>query len=88
MHVAMVLGCGVLLLIIFLLFGKLWGGAEPAYGLAAKAFLPVWLVIALMNMWIGVTKAGYSVRDEFPIFLVVLAVPALLACLAIWRFAR
>ena len=27
-------------------------------------------------MWVGVAKAGYSVAEEAPIFLVVFAVPA------------
>ena len=41
-----------------------------------------WLVVSLVNMWVGVTKAGYSVREEFPILLIVFLVPALLAGLA------
>jgi hypothetical protein len=35
-----------------------------------------------------VTKAGYSVREELPILLVVFAVPAVAAGIAIWRLAR
>ena len=88
MHMAMVIGGGVVLLGLFLLFGKLWGGAQPDYGLAAKFFVPVWLAVALVNMWVGVTKAGYSVRDELPILVLVFAVPALLALLVAWRVAR
>lgn len=85
---AMVIGGGIVLLGLFLLFGRLWGGATPDLSLAAKAFVPVWLVIALVNMWVGVTKAGYSVRDELPILLIVFIVPAVLAGIAVWRFAR
>ena len=88
MHMLMVIGGGVVLFGLFLLFGKLWGGATPDYALAAKAFIPVWALIALANMWVGVTKAGYSVKDELPILLIVFAVPAVLAGLAIWRLAR
>ncbi|WP_306227062.1 hypothetical protein [Bosea beijingensis] len=88
MHVAMVIGGGVVLLGLFLLFGKLWGGTQPDYGLAAKLFVPVWLVIAVINLWVGVTKAGYSVREELPILVLVFAVPALLALLIAWRVAR
>ena len=88
MHMAMVIGGGVVLLGLFLLFGKLWGGAQPDYGLAAQLFVPVWLAVALVNMWVGVTKAGYSVRDELPILVLVFAVPALLALLIAWRVAR
>lgn len=88
MHMVMVIGGGAVLLGLFLLFGKLWGGASPDFALAAKLFIPAWLVVSLVNMWVGVTKAGYSVRDELPILLIVFAVPALLAGLAIWRLAR
>lgn len=88
MHVAMVIGGGVVLLGLFLLFGKLWGGAQLDYGLAAKLFVPVWLAVALVNMWVGVTKAGYSVREELPILVLVFAVPTLLALLIAWRVAR
>ena len=88
MHMAMVIGGGVVLLGLFLLFGKLWGGAEPAFALAAKLFMPAWLIVALINMWVGVTKAGYSVREELPILAVVFLVPAALALLVAWRVAR
>lgn len=88
MHVAMVIGGGVVLLGLFLLFGKLWGGAQPDYGLATKLFVPVWFVVAVVNLWVGVTRAGYSVREELPILVLVFAAPALLAVLIAWRVAR
>lgn len=88
MHMLMVIVGGAILLGLFLLFGKLWGGAEPDLGLAAKLFVPVWLAVALLNMWVGVTKAGYSVRDELPILAIVFLVPALVAAGIIWRMAR
>ena len=88
MHMAMVIGGGVVLLGLFLWFGKLWGGVGPNYALAAKLFVPVWLAVSLINMWVGVTKAGYAVRAELPILLVVFAVPAIVAALVVWRMAR
>lgn len=88
MHVAMVIGGGVVLLGLFLMFGRLWGGAMPDYALAAKLFVPIWALVALTNMWVGVTKAGYTVKDELPILVIVFAAPAVLAALAIWRLAR
>ena len=88
MHMAMVIGGGFVLLGLFLLFGQLWGGSAPDLALAAKLFIPAWLVVSLVNMWVGVTKAGYSVRDELPILLVVFLVPAAIACIAAWRLAR
>lgn len=88
MHMAMVIGGGIVLLGLFLLFGRLWGGTAPDLALAAKWFIPVWLAIAIVNMWVGVTKAGYSVREELPILLIVFCVPAVIAGIAIWRLAR
>jgi hypothetical protein len=87
MHVLMVIVGGVVLLGVFALFGKLWGDA-PGILLAAKSFIPVWLVLSIVNMWIGVTKAGYSVREEFPILLIVFAVPAIIAAVALWQLSR
>ena len=52
---------------------------------AALIFLPLWLVGAGMNMWVGVAKAAYSVKDELPIFLVLFAVPAAVMLLAWWK---
>jgi hypothetical protein len=88
MHMVLMIAGGLVSLGLFLLFGYLWGGARPDLVMAARLFIPVWLVIALVNMWVGVTRAGYSVRDELPILLLVFAVPALVAGVAIWRLAR
>jgi hypothetical protein len=49
------------------------------------SFVALWLVIAGTNMWIGVSKAGYSVADETPIFLLIFGVPAIAAVLLKWR---
>jgi hypothetical protein len=46
---------------------------------AALVFLPLWAIGAGINMYVGVKRAGYSVADEAPIFLVVFAVPAAVA---------
>ena len=58
-----------------------------ASGLAAGAliFLPLWLVGAGINLYLGVKTAGYSVREELPIFLLVFAIPAVAALLAWWK---
>jgi hypothetical protein len=88
MHMVMVIGGGLVLLGLFLLFGRLWGGADPDLAMAALLFIPAWLAVSLANMWVGVTKAGYSVREELPVLLVVFLVPAMIAGLAAWRLAR
>ena len=88
MHMIQVMAGGVLLLGVFLLFGKLWGSDALGSVTAAKAFIPVWLAIAVINMWIGVSKAGYTVREELPILLIVFLIPAAVAALAMWYFSR
>jgi len=88
-HTIKVIAAGFGLLGLFLLIGA-WLGSPSVTGLAtaARVFIPVWLVGAGINMWFGVTKAGYSVAEEIPFFLVVFAVPAAVAVLLAWRFAR
>ncbi|RZI72693.1 MAG: hypothetical protein EOP80_13175 [Variovorax sp.] len=88
MHVLMVIGGGLVLLGLFVLFGWLWGANAAGMALGAKAFMPAWLLIAAVNMWVGVAHAGYSAREEFPILLLVFAVPAVLAGLAVWRLSQ
>jgi hypothetical protein len=81
-----VIAGGVVLLGLFLFAGRLVNSAAPVAGMATAArwFIPVWLVAAGINLWVGVAKAGYSVAEEAPIFLVVFAVPAALAVLLVW----
>ena len=88
MHMAMVMGAGVLLLVVFVMFGWLWGASAAGMVLAAKFFMPVWLLVAAANMWVGVTHAGYTVRQELPILLIVFAVPAVVAAIAAWQLSR
>jgi len=86
MHTILVIGGGLVLLGVCLLVGRVTG-APPAAGMAAgaAAFLPIWLAAAAANMWFGVRRAGYSVAEEAPMFLVVFAVPAAVALLAWWK---
>jgi hypothetical protein len=76
-----------LLMGAFLLLGKLFTGqhAESAR-VATVAFVAVWLVVAAVNMWLGVANAGYSVGEELPIFLLIFGVPAALAGFVKWQF--
>ena len=90
MHTVKVITGGFVLLALCLLIGRLVGGPAPAAGVAgaAKVFIPLWLVAAAINLWIGVSKAGYTVAEEAPIFLVVFAVPAAVVLLLVWKFSR
>jgi len=90
MHTIKVIGGGLVLLALCLLIGRWVGGPTAAIGIvkAVKVFIPLWLVAAGINMWVGVSKAGYSVAEETPFFLVVFAVPTAVALLVLWRFTR
>jgi hypothetical protein len=85
MHTIKVIGGGLLLLAAFPLAGRTFGDAHSgALRSAARYFIPVWFVVAGINMWIGVTRANYTVREEFSIFLMVFAEPTIVASLFIW----
>jgi hypothetical protein len=86
MHTIKVLAGGFVLLCIFLFVGYRIGGASGLAG-AARYFIPIWLIAAAINMWIGIARAGYPVRDEAPIFGLIFAVPASIALLVWWRFS-
>jgi hypothetical protein len=85
--VAIIVG-GLFILGLFVLVARWLGGATAqSTALAAKLFLPVWFVLALINMWIGVSRAGYSVSEELPIFVAIFGLPGLAAAFVWWKFS-
>jgi len=77
---------GFLLLAVCLLLGRLFSTHYPSALYAATiAFVSIWLVISIANLWVGVAKAGYAVSDELPIFLLIFGVPAVVAAVLKWR---
>jgi len=88
MHTIKVLTVGFALLAICLLAGRSLGSPGVGLSCGAKVFIPLWLVGAAINMWIGVSRAGYSVADEAPVFLMVFGIPAVVPLLVLRRSAR
>jgi len=88
MHTLKVIFGGFLLLGVCLLLGR-WIGSAAATVVATtiKYFLVLWLAATLVNMWVGVSKAGYSIKDEAPVALLVFAVPAIVAIVIWWKFS-
>jgi hypothetical protein len=84
MHTAVVIGVGLVILGLSVSLGHVLAGAAGAAKFALY-FLPVWLLAAGANMLIGIRSAGYSASEEFPVLLVVFAVPASAALVAWWR---
>ncbi len=90
MHTIKVIGAGFVLLAVCLLIARLTAGTSQGAALmtAAKCFIPLWLIAAGINLWIGVSRAGYSLADEAPVFGVVFGVPAAAALLIWWLVSR
>jgi uncharacterized membrane protein YwaF len=86
MRTAIIIVGGVLLFGLFVLVARFVGGTQTIVT-ATKIFIPVWLVAALINMWIGVARAGYSVAEELPIFLLIFGVPAVIAAFTWWKLS-
>ena len=53
---------------------------------ATATFVALWFVAAALNMWIGVSQAGYSFKEELPIFLLIFLLPAAVAIFVKWKF--
>ena len=87
MRTALFLVSGLLLMSGVLILGKLFSPQFPESSrVATFSFIAVWFAVAALNMWLGVSRAGYSVSDELPIFLLIFAAPAALAWFAKWPF--
>jgi hypothetical protein len=61
MRTLIIIVSGLILFGICLLASRWLSAAGTAPALAAKIFIPLWLVAAAYNMWVGVSRAGYSV---------------------------
>jgi hypothetical protein len=86
MRSAVIIAIGFILLAICLLAPRVAGRPEWSVT-GAKIFIALWLAAALVNMWIGVSRAGYSVAEELPIFLLIFGLPAACAGLAWWKLS-
>jgi hypothetical protein len=87
MHTLIVMTTGLAILVACLAAGNHLGAA-PGAARGALCFLPLWLVGAALNMYLGMRTAGYSFREELPVFLLVFAVPALASLGCWWRFSQ
>jgi hypothetical protein len=84
----MVTAGGFALLGLFVLLVRFWSAERGILSVAAKAFIPVWLAIMLVNFWIGVRYAGYTVLQELPILAITFGLPAGAAVLINMRARR
>jgi hypothetical protein len=86
MRTCLFLLVGFLLLAASLLLGKLFSSNYPgATFTAIPIFIACWLGISGANLWVGVAQAGYTLNEEFPIFLLIFGVPTIIAVILKWR---
>jgi hypothetical protein len=86
MRTLLFLVVGFLLLTASMLLGKLFSSNYPGAAYTATlTFVVLWLLISSANLWVGVVKAGYTLGEEFPIFLLIFGVPTIAAIFLKWR---
>jgi hypothetical protein len=84
--VIIILG-GFVLWAICLGIAKLFGNFTSSSTTAATVvFAVLWFAAAALNMWIGVSQAGYSFQEELPIFLLIFLLPVTVAVFVQWKF--
>jgi len=87
MRSVIIIAAGLVIGALFLFAGRLLGRGPETLALGAKLFIALWFIAAAVNLWIGVAKAGYSLMEELPIFLVIFGVPAAAAGFVWWKYA-
>ncbi len=87
MRSAIIVACGFVLWGVCLAAAKLLpGAAGPPLRTATVVFAVLWFFAAAINLWVGVTKAGYSFAEELPIFLGIFLLPTAVAALVTWKW--
>lgn len=88
MRTVFVLASGLLMFGSLFFYSRLFVQHFPgAVALATYTFVALWLAATAFNMWVGISHAGYSLREELPIMLLLFALPAAVALVVRWKFA-
>ena len=85
MHTLVMTAAGLALLAVFFFGANEINKRRPARPMdGALAFIWLWLFVSLINFFVGVFVAGYSVLTELGVHAVIFGVPALIA----WYLSR
>lgn len=87
MHTFTMIVTGLALLALCGVCGRMLAGGA-GLSLGTRIFLPLWAVIAVGNLVVGVTQAGYTVAEELPVLAAIFLVPAAAALLILRRTRR
>lgn len=82
MHTFWMIGGGILLLGVFVLFSWVRDVDAASLSFAVKEFVPVLLVVSLANMRGGVFRGSYAVQDELRVLLMVFGMACVVAAMA------
>jgi hypothetical protein len=84
----------IIIVIGFVIWGVCLGLARlltdasaASVSVATVAFVAIWSIVAAANMWMGIARAGYTFRDELPIFLLIFLLPVATALFVKWKFS-
>jgi len=87
MRTVIILAAGLMIFAGVFLYSRLFvQHYSHAATWATWSFVGVWLAATVFNLWVGVSHAGYSIREELPILLLLFGVPAVVALLVRWKF--
>ena len=88
MRTVMILSSGLLIFAGVFIYSRLFTQHYAgAVAMTSYAFVAIWLVATSFNLWVGVSHAGYSVREELPIMQLLFGIPAAAALVVQWKFA-
>ena len=86
MRTTLFLAAGFLLLAAAVILARLFSANYPAATTTGAAtFVMLWLALTGFNLWTGVARAGYSIGEELPVFLLLFGVPAAVAIILKWK---
>ena len=77
---------GFALLLVFIIAGRLLGGARGVCR-ATVWFYPIWLVYCAWHMSVGMSH-GYSFMSELPFLVINFTIPALAAAFACKKLSK
>lgn len=88
MRTAFIFISGLLIFFGLFFYSRLFLQHFPnAVTTATYSFVALWLAATAFNMWVGVSHAGYSFREELPIMLLLFALPVVVALVVRWKFS-
>lgn len=82
MRTLIIINAGLVLWVVCLGVARLLAASTTT---ATIVFAAAWFVAAAANMWIGISQAGYTFKEELPIFLLIFLLPVAVAILVKWK---